>query len=132
MRVGGHFPSTLTRATFALVAVAIAVTAVLSAAGTLASRRQWPARELNRTLARQLRLTDLALAPGTSYTRHPSQADLFAPHGDHPSAIEHFPAGSILPPPADPIGPSPLAGSARASHQPWLQGGEPSASAVIP
>jgi hypothetical protein len=130
--MGGHSLSTLTRATFTLVALAIAVTAVLSAAGTLASRRQGPARELNRMLARKLRLTDLALAPGTSYTRHPSQADLFAPHGDHPSAIEHFPAGSVLPPPTNPIGPSPLAGSARASHQPGLRGGESCASAVIP
>ena len=47
-----------------------------------------------------LRLTDLALVSDASYCRHPSQADRFAPFSDHPGALEHFPGGSLVPPPA--------------------------------
>jgi hypothetical protein len=56
-------------------------------------------RQVNRRLVRSMHITDLSLSTGTSYCRHPSQADLFAPHGDHPSSIEHFPAGSFVSPP---------------------------------
>lgn len=49
----------------------------------------------------ELQLTDLALWSGPAYCRHPSQADLFTPFSDHPGALEHFPAGSLVPPPAD-------------------------------
>jgi len=50
-------------------------------------------------LARQLQLTDLSIWTEAHYTRHPSQADLFAPFQDFPSSLEHFPAGSLLAPP---------------------------------
>jgi len=53
----------------------------------------------NRHLARQLELTDLAIWTEARYTRHPSQADRFAPFQDLPSSLEHFPAGSVVPPP---------------------------------
>jgi hypothetical protein len=33
------------------------------------------------------------------YTRHPSQADLHSAFQDHPFAMDHFPTGSLLPPP---------------------------------
>ena len=33
------------------------------------------------------------------HTRHPSQADAFAAFGDFPGAPEHFPSGSLAPPP---------------------------------
>ena len=52
-----------------------------------------------RELVRDLQLTDLSLWTEARYTRHPSQADLFTPFQDFPSALEHFPAGSILAPP---------------------------------
>jgi len=45
-----------------------------------------------------LQLTDLSLWTEARYTRHPSQADRFTPFQDFPSALEHFPAGSILAP----------------------------------
>jgi len=45
-----------------------------------------------------LMLTDLSIWTEARYTRHPSQADLFSPFQDAPSSIEHFPAGSIIPP----------------------------------
>ena len=79
----------------AAIAIALAVSAT---ARDLGRQQKWSA---NRNLVRELGLTDLALSCGTSYTRHPSQADLFAPHNEHPAALEHFPAGSVVQPPAD-------------------------------
>ena len=94
-------------ATIILLVVETAMAVALAASGSARNRSQQGAREVNRRLVRELGLTDLALSSGTSYTRHPSQADLFAPHNEHPSAIEHFPAGSVLQPPAVPTGASP-------------------------
>lgn len=51
-------------------------------------------------LVRRLALTDFALWTEARYTRHPSQADSFSPFQDFPSSLEHFPAGSMLAPPA--------------------------------
>jgi hypothetical protein len=50
-------------------------------------------------LVKSLMLTDLSVWTEARYTRHPSQADWFAPFQDYPSSIEHFPAGSLLHPP---------------------------------
>ncbi|HET9701335.1 MAG TPA: hypothetical protein VFP70_10485 [Burkholderiales bacterium] len=55
--------------------------------------------EDNRRLVRELQLTDLCLFTEARYTRHPSQADLHSPFQDHPMALEHFPSGSLIPPP---------------------------------
>jgi hypothetical protein len=52
-----------------------------------------------RALVERLELTDLAIWTEARYTRHPSQADLFAPFQDGPSTLEHFPAGSVVAPP---------------------------------
>lgn len=51
-------------------------------------------------MVRRLGLTDLSLFTDARYARHPSQADRFAPFQDHPSSLEHFPSGSLVPPPA--------------------------------
>ncbi len=51
-------------------------------------------------LVARLRLTDLALFTEARYTRHPSQADLHSAFQDHPLALEHFPTGSLIAPPA--------------------------------
>ena len=51
-------------------------------------------------LVRQLGLTDLALFTEARYVRHLSQADLFTPFQDAPSAFEHFPSGTLVAPPA--------------------------------
>lgn len=51
-------------------------------------------------LVHQLRLTDLCLFTEARYTRHPAMADLHAPFQDHPTALEHFPSGSLVTPPA--------------------------------
>lgn len=49
-------------------------------------------------LARALELTGLALGSGAAYARHPAQADGLAPWSDHPGALEHLPAGSLIRP----------------------------------
>lgn len=56
-------------------------------------------RDVSRELVRELGLTDLCLFTEARYTRHITQADLFSAFQDHPFSIEHFPSGSILPPP---------------------------------
>jgi len=51
-----------------------------------------------RDIVWKLMLTDFALWTEARYTRNPSQADLFSAFQDFPSSLEHFPAGSIIPP----------------------------------
>jgi hypothetical protein len=50
-------------------------------------------------MVERLGLTDLVLFTEARYTRHPSQADLHSAFQDHPFAMDHFPTGSLLPPP---------------------------------
>ncbi|CAA7617925.1 conserved exported hypothetical protein [Candidatus Terasakiella magnetica] len=50
-------------------------------------------------MVERLGLTDLVLFTEARYTRHPSQADLHSAFQDHPFAMDHFPSGSLLPPP---------------------------------
>lgn len=52
-----------------------------------------------RKLVERLQLTDLCLFTEARYTRHLSQADLYAPFQDHPMSFEHFPSGSHTLPP---------------------------------
>lgn len=54
----------------------------------------------NQAMVQKLGLTDLALFTEARYTRHPTRADLHAALQDHPGAFDHFPSGSLLPPPA--------------------------------
>jgi hypothetical protein len=60
-------------------------------------------------LVERLGLTDLALFTEARYTRHPTQADLQSAFQDHPGALEHFPTGSLMPPPAGIPGRHPIA-----------------------
>jgi hypothetical protein len=61
--------------------------------------------DASRAMVRRLGLTDLCLFTEARYTRHPSQADHFAPFQDHPQALEHFPSGSLVAPPRPPAEP---------------------------
>ena len=72
--------------------------------------RRWQREELPQLqrLTARLDLTDLALWTEARYTRHPSQTDLFSAFQDFPAAPEHFPAGSIMPPPPALIGSAPV------------------------
>lgn len=61
--------------------------------------REAPALESRAEMVERLGLTDLVLFTEARYTRHPSQADLHSAFQDHPFAMDHFPTGSLLPPP---------------------------------
>lgn len=58
-----------------------------------------PALDARAEMVERLGLTDLVLFTEARYTRHPSQADLHSAFQDHPFAMDHFPTGSLLPPP---------------------------------
>jgi hypothetical protein len=84
----------------ALVALLLALGLL---AGLDAARRQSGAEArfaANRPLARWLGVTDLCLFTEARYTRHPSLADRHSPFQDYPLALEHFPSGSLVHPPA--------------------------------
>lgn len=49
--------------------------------------------------ATRMPVGDPALFNEARYARHASQADHHAAFQDHPMALEHFPAGSLMPPP---------------------------------
>lgn len=53
----------------------------------------------DKVLVRELGITDLCLFTEARYTRHLTQADLHTPFQDHPFSMEHFPTGSLFPPP---------------------------------
>ena len=59
-----------------------------------------PALQRTAELVTRLRLSDVVLFTEARYTRHLTQADLHSAFQDHPVALEHFPTGSLLPPPA--------------------------------
>lgn len=84
---------------FVAAEVAVATCLAVVGLGAGASPANRAEHAAHRRLVSELRLTDLALWSGPSYTRHPSQTDLFAPFADHPGAFEHFPAGSLVPHP---------------------------------
>ena len=92
----------LTRSGKFLLLVAL-LAAVGLLAGLDAARRHSGAEARfasNRTLARWFGITDLCLFTDARYTRHPSLADRHSPFQDYPLAMEHFPSGSLLLPPA--------------------------------
>lgn len=62
--------------------------------------RSSPSRAEAERLTATLGLTDLALVNEARYLRHLSLADLHSPFQDHPVALEHFPAGAVIAPPA--------------------------------
>lgn len=75
-----------------------ALSLVLLDAGRLAAERE-TVRQPGQALAGAVQLTDPALFTEARYARHASQADRHAAFQDHPMALEHFPAGSLMPPP---------------------------------
>ena len=83
-----------------LLAIAAAGFALSFADAARQRTAQAPRLADTRALVERLGLTDLALFTEARYTRHPTQADLQSAFQDHPVALEHFPTGSLLPPPA--------------------------------
>jgi hypothetical protein len=66
--------------------------------GVSVSRFLQRGRDLNE-ITSALKLTDISFTNDARYTRQPSQADLFSAFQDYPGSIEHFPSGSVTPPP---------------------------------
>jgi len=50
-------------------------------------------------MVERLGLTDLCLFTDARYTRHLAMADLNTAFQDHPTALEHFPSGTLEGPP---------------------------------
>lgn len=90
-------PSTL--AAFAIASLLLAALATLADAARLRAAREG-AVNTRAELVVHYGLTDLALFTEARYTRHRALADLHSPFQDHPFSLEHFPSGSLLPPPA--------------------------------
>lgn len=86
-----------------LVSLVLAVAALIVLAslarGTVILGMLGSALAEQRGMVERLGLTDLALFTEARYTRHPSQADLHSAFQDHPAGLEHFPTGSLSPPP---------------------------------
>jgi len=87
------------RALLVVVAFEVAVATCLALVGSRRAAGLDRARIDNRRLVSELGLADLALWSDASYCRHPSLAVPYSALADHPSAMEHFPAGSMVPPP---------------------------------
>jgi hypothetical protein len=62
-------------------------------------REMRPALAEKSAMVKEYGLTDLCLFTDARYTRHPSMADLNTPFQDYPLSFEHFPSGSLMPPP---------------------------------
>lgn len=87
------------------VAVAVFGALVLLVAGTAIDARIRAEDEPSRVsrqadLVARLGLTDLSLFTEARYTRHRALADLHSAFQDHPHGLDHFPSGSLAPPPA--------------------------------
>lgn len=85
-----------------VLVVELGILLALVAAGKVLSAADRDVKEANRAIVKALKLTDLSLWSEARYARHPSQADFFSAFQDFPSSMDHFPAGSIVPP-ANPV-----------------------------
>lgn len=88
--------STIFAAYTALGLLLLAFIAISSSSQSGAARQQQASR---RALVKSLSLTDLVLFTDARYTRNPSMADRHTPFQDYPLSFEHFPSGSLIPPP---------------------------------
>lgn len=89
----------LARAVLGFLALEIAAAIGLALVGSSRCERVRRARPANRRLVSELGLADFALWSDASYCRHSTMAVFFSAHSDHPAALDHFPAGSMVPPP---------------------------------
>jgi hypothetical protein len=83
---------------FAILLFETLLITTLMVSASISSTKRAPALKANQQLVKNLMLTDLSLWTEARYSRHPSQADFFAPFQDFPAAIERFPAGSLTAP----------------------------------
>jgi hypothetical protein len=83
---------------FAILFLEALLLTFLMVSASISSTKRTPDLKANQQLVKNLMLTDLSLWTEARYSRHPSQADFFAPFQDFPAAIERFPAGSLTAP----------------------------------
>ena len=84
----------------AFLAVGLALLGAMFVHASVGRRSARSSLEAKAELVRRLRTTDLCLFTEARYTRHPVMADVNTPFQDHPVSIEHYPSGSLVPPPA--------------------------------
>jgi hypothetical protein len=92
----GWRPSGIAAVVLALLLLA-AIATLLDAARLRTGHA--PGLATQAALVARFGLTDLSLFTEARYTRHRALADLHSPFQDHPHSLEHFPSGSLLPPP---------------------------------
>lgn len=85
---------------FSFCAILFALLGILFIHSAWKVKSSRPVMERKSAMASYLQLTDLCLFTDARYTRHLSQADLHAPFQEHPVALDHFPSGSLVGPPA--------------------------------
>ncbi|KWT79584.1 hypothetical protein [Candidatus Magnetominusculus xianensis] len=82
----------------AFIVIEAAALAALYVSSVSTVHLKEPEMALKGSLVRVMKLTDVAFWTEARYTRHPSQADFFTAFQDFPMSVDHFPAGSIVPP----------------------------------
>lgn len=92
-------PVSKARAFLGFMLVSLAAIALLAAHAGFSRSGREEAREESARLVRRLGITDLCVFTEARYTRHPAVADLATAFQDHPLSLEHFPSGSVIPPP---------------------------------
>lgn len=85
---------------FSLCAILFALVAIVFAHAAWRIKSGRTDMEQKAIMTRYFQLTDLCFFTEARYTRHLSQADLHTPFQDHPVALDHFPSGSLVAPPA--------------------------------
>jgi len=81
------------------LAINIVILCLMFAHASLKKRADMASLKEKMEMVKALELTDLCLFTEANYTRHLSQADLHTPFQDSPMSLEHFPSGSMVPPP---------------------------------
>ena len=79
--------------------VLLALVLALFVHAAVATRNAASRLEASLSMVARLGLTDLCLFTDARYSRHPSMADLNTAFQDYPMSFEHFPSGSLVPPP---------------------------------
>lgn len=98
----------------AVVAIELAATAGIGVSGRPERVRLRRERDAASKVVRELRLSGLALGTETGFVRQPALAVPSDALSVHPAALDRFPAGSLIPPPAHVARlPAPVGGGAR-------------------
>jgi len=84
---------------FIVVALGAAAFGLMAAHAQYRNENAGPGLKEKAMLVERLELTDLCLFTDARYARHPSMADLHTAFQDSPMAMEHFPSGTVTPPP---------------------------------